>query len=249
MVSNSIQNSIQQNQYNVQFDGKKDLADNGVPYYKSDFGIKGAAILCIPAAADFLPDIRLKNADHFEKTVNESLKEIEDGKASLDKLAGNKTFKGKFDDFLLRYKKSLPDAEGVRKIWTRRCKIAIPATIAATGCTLGCGALIDTFRNKKAEQTAKQIAFEKNNGIIPTVQNSAAESEISYHKSKTGRQLGPILGAVCGVFSAFLNGGIAKSAVNMGGRVFLFGLGGLLAGSIYDRVTNLRAKETVNVVA
>lgn len=244
--------SVQQIQpvqvYNPQFNGDQKVAVSGVPYYESNEGFKTGALLSLPAVVDFLPDLRLKDKDYFEKTVKDYADCVANTNSYIDKKLQAEGTSSAYSNILRKVKGSIPDAEAYRKTCARKYKLAIPATIIATGCTMGAGMLVDSVRNEKAKEVAEQAVL--NQAELQNNPNVAyGVSGTPYYVSKTGRRLGGILGSAFGVLSAYLNGGMAKSAPNVGLRAFLFGLGGLGVGAIYDRTVNKKSERVVNYLA
>ena len=218
-----------------------------VPYYKSDVGLKTGAILSIPAIIDFLPDARLKNSDYFEKTVEKYKKDLETSQKGIDAIIKDGKLPEGLNDYLRKFTDSMPNVEEFEKICSRRSKIAVPATLIATGCTIGGGMLVDTIRNKKAKETAEQIGFAQNSGAEAKIRNlSVSEAGIPYYESKIGKYFGLPLGAACGILSAYLNGGLAKTKTSIAIRTVLFALGGLITGSIYDNIVNKKSATALN---
>jgi len=232
--------------YDLSFSSQQNRKSD-VPYYKSNLGVTTGALLSIPAAIDFLPDLKLRNSDNFEKTILKYEKDLENGKNDIDKIIADKEIPEFYKNFLKKYKTTLPDAQAYRKICERRSKIAIPATLIATGCTIGGGALVDAVRNKKARETAEKVAYVQNEGAAVNIRNaSVAQSGMPYHRSAAGKALGPLLGAACGALSAYLNGGTAKNKINLIFRIIGFTAGGFATGSIYDNIVNKRAERVAN---
>ena len=247
MSGYSIQQIGPMQSYNAQFQGQQMTTNTYVPYYHSNTGVKAAALLSIPAALDFLPDLRLRNNNYFENNINTYKQDSEMWKKDIDKLVREAKFSENINNQLKKYKAAIPDIEAYRKTCMRRMKIAIPATLLAMGCTIGSGMLIDGVRNSKAKETAEQYAFSAYPGAASNIRNACiAESGIPYYKSNTGKIFGIGLGAVCGVISAFLNGGMSKTSTNVILRTIAFALGGLASGAIYDNVVNRRARKAAN---
>ena len=221
-----------------------------VPYYKSNVGVKTGAILSIPAVIDFLPDVRLKNSDYFEKTISNYQNDIEKAQKGIDEIIKDGKFPEQFNNYLKKYKDSMPSTESFRKTCLRKREIAVPATLIATGCTIGGGMLVDAVRNEKAKKTAEQINRVQNSGAEAMIRNvSFSESGVPYYESNIGKRLGIFLGAACGILSAYLNGGLAKTKTNTALRAIIFALGGLITGNIYDNIVNKKSKESVNYTA
>ena len=232
--------------YNSPQNRQQKPAENSVPYYESNVGLKTGAILSIPAVIDFLPDMRLKNADYFEQNVENYRKEAEAGKKNIDKIIHENKLPEGCNKFLKRVQASIPDAEAYRNICARRCRIAIPATIIATGCTIGSGLIIDSIRNNNAKEVAEQYANMSANPNFSAKNTMVAQSGVPYYKSKVGKQFGALFGGALGVLSALLNGGMARTAPNIGFRSFLFALGGLTIGALYDNIVNKRSEKVAN---
>lgn len=221
-----------------------------VPYYKSNVGLKTGAILSIPAVIDFLPDVRLKNKDYFEKTINKYQNDIESAQKNIDAIIKDGNYPEKLNNYLKKYKDSMPSAEAFRKTCSRKGELAVPATLIATGCTIGGGMLVDAVRNDKAKKTADQIGVAQNNSAEAKIRNiSVSDSGIPYYNSNIGKCLGIPLGAACGILSAYLNGGLAKTKTNTVIRAVIFALGGLVTGSIYDNIVNKKSNNALNEIA
>ncbi len=220
-----------------------------VPYYKSNVGLKTGAILSIPAVIDFLPDVRLKNKDYFEKTIDKYQKDLESTQKNIDAIIKDGNYPERFNNYLKKYKDSMPSTETFRKTCSRKGELAVPATLIATGCTIGGGMLVDALRNEKAKKTAEQIGVAQNNGAEAKIRNiSVSDSGIPYYKSNIGKCFGAPLGAACGILSVCLNGGLAKTKTNTVIRTIIFTLGGLVTGSIYDNIVNKKSEKALNEI-
>ena len=232
--------------YGSQQSRNQSFTENAVPYYESNIGLKTGAVLSIPAVIDFLPDLRYKNANYLEKSVENYRRETDLSKKNIDRLVHENKLPDGCNNILKKVQSSIPDAEAYKNICTRRCKIAIPATIVAAGCTLGSGILIDSVRNNKAKEYAEQFSGMNSNLNFSAKDAMAVQSGVPYYKSKIGKQLGTLLGGGLGIISSFLNGGMAKNAANIGFRSFMFAIGGLTIGALYDNVVNKRAEKVAN---
>lgn len=238
-------NSVQTG--NAQF-GRRN-SGGGIPYYVSNVGLKTGALLSIPAIIDFLPDVRLNNAEYLEQSIENYKAETEAGKKNIGRIIKEHNLPDGCNNLLRRVQESIPDAEAYRKTCLRKCRIAIPATIIATGCTIGGGAVVDYVRNNRAKETAELGAKGNIEQLSASNNTQLSETGLPYYKSRIGKQLGALFGAGCGILSAFLNGGIARTAANMSIRAFAFALGGLAIGAIYDNVVNKRSEKAVNYIA
>lgn len=234
--------------YNVQFMGNSQ--PDCTQYAKSNVGLIGGTILSVPAALDFLPDLRLRNTEYFNENINNYAKEIAKEHKDLGVLIKDAQLPESYRNMLKKMKDSILDVNDYKALCKKRSEIAVPATIAAVVCTIGAGALIDSVRNKNAGKTSAQISSAQTAQDICNNKNIAiSDNGIPYYKSNTGKKLAPILGAACGVISAYLNDGLAKNPRNMILRGLIFALGGLAAGTVYDGITDKHEKERFNQAA
>ncbi len=235
--------------YNVQFRGNC-TSDSNTPYRKSNTGLLGGLVLSVPAALDFLPDLKMKDNAQLEKQVSDYAKDLTKDRQDLENMLKDNRVPDFYKNFMKKINNSKLEPDAYRNLCKKRTKIAIPATLIAMGSTIGCGAIIDAARNKKAAKTANQIASAKNaQEIINNPNIEITDEGIPYHKSKTGKRLAPIFGALCGGLSAYLNNGYATKPMNMTGRAAAFGLCGLAAGTIYDGIVDKQEKKSINYLA
>ena len=244
----SIQNMNGVQPYNVQFQGQP-YPESAVSH-KSNAGVLGGLVLSVPAAIDFLPDLRLRNKDIFEKSMREYSKDIIKEHSDLSLLLQDGELPQGYRNILKHLKDSIPDTESYRALCQKRTKIAIPAALTAILCTIGCGAIIDAVRNNKNKKITQEISSAKSPAEILGNPDVAINDEgVPYHKSNTGKRLAPIMGAICGAVSAYLNDGLVKKPMHIGCRAAAFALGGLVAGTIYDGVVDKKEKKVVNYLA
>ena len=227
------------------FRGKTVSNGSEMPYYKSDEGLKTGAILSIPAAANFLYGLRYKKPEVVKKEVNIYTKFLESGKQGVDAILKDNNVPNEIKELYGKiFNNFETNIENYKKQIAKKGKIAIPAALAAVACTMGTGALIDHVRNVKAEETSKQIVNAQSHGDLVQNENiQVDEKGAIYHHSKTGKGLGTLLGAGCGIVNYFLNKGLpqnAKSSLFI--NSVLFALGGLIVGSIYDKNVNKKSK-------
>ena len=236
--------------YNNAYQSRQSSAGDNSQRYKSNIGLLGGTALGLAATLDFLPDLRMKNADFFADHMKNYAKDLIKEHQDLDQLIQKGQMPEGYRNLLKKVRESIPDAEAYKAICQNRIKIAVPAAAAALGCTVASGLIIDAVRNKKAKEvnakidsaaSAKQLKCNSNVGFM--------DDGTPYFKSNTGKKLAPVLAGLCGVASAYLNGGAAKHPVNIIGRSLAFALGGLVAGTIYDGVSDKHEKESLNYLA
>ena len=224
------------------FKGKTVQNENGVPYYKSNEGLKTGAFLSLLAGGNFLSGLRYRNPDNIKKEIGAYKKLIEDDRKNVDSILGEMNISNERREFYNKiFNKTEKVFENYEERLKRRAKIAIPAALAAIACTLGVGALIDRVRNKKAEQSANKMANAQSyDELMQNKDLKFDETGTIYHHSKTGKILGILLGAGCGIVNYLLSTGTLKK-IRMS-NVGIFGLGGLIVGSIYDGNVNKKSK-------
>ena len=69
-----------------------------------------------------------------------------------------------------------------------------------------------------------------------------------YYKSRIGKCSGVPSGAACGILSAYLNGGSAKTTSNIVVRTLIFAIEGLVTGSLYDNIVNKKSEKAPNEI-
>ena len=235
------------NSFSVQpvvFKGKAVTSESGIPYYKSNEGIKAGVLLSIPAAANFLSDLKYKNPQNVEKFVDIYKKTINGISKEVDSLAGVKNISKERDAYNKIINELKIGFDNCEAKLVRAGKIALPATLAAVVCTVGTGALIDCARNKKAEQSAnKMVNAQSYDELMQNKDLRFDETGVVYHHSKTGKGLGTLLGVGCGLVNYLLKHGMTKNAKTALLSTVTFGLGGLIVGSIYDGNVNKKSKD------
>lgn len=222
---------------NCNFKGKMDRTEQGVPYYKTNSGTVAGTVMAVPAGFFWLSKLNLPT------TEEEAAKNINKFKEGFWK-GFNKNAKPKDEEYADAFVKGLDDSlksDNMKKKLERNKKLkarAIPAAIAAAGLTLGCGMLVDKFRNDKAKEvanTAQNIGTKKT--LMSNNDVALSNKGRAYYESNQGSKYGALLGAGCGITHAALKG---KGYI---GNALIFALGGWIMGMIADRNTNNDARK------
>lgn len=126
----------------------------------------------------------------------------------------------------------------------------IPFFIAAT---LGCGAIVDKFINKKNAAFAERLEKEGKDKVLKSDDNADMTFKKNvYYKSDTGKKLGTALGAVVSPALSLIMYGLSKtkvSAVSIARALFQGALGGLILGAITDNIANKNARKHADMQA
>lgn len=126
----------------------------------------------------------------------------------------------------------------------------IPFFIAAT---LGCGAIVDRFINKKNAAFAERLEKEGKDKVLKSDDNADMTFKKNvYYKSDTGKKIGTALGAVVMPALTLIMNGLSKtkvSAVSIASALFQGALGGLILGAITDNIANKNARKHADMQA
>ena len=116
--------------------------------------------------------------------------------------------------------------------------------------TLGCGLIVDYFRNKKAADAAdytKKVGIK--NALRYGDRISISDNQRTYYESNIGSKYGWLLGAACGIANTIMRNGSGKNLpkgfyfVSTIVNVAAYSLGGWIMGKITDSLTNSSAEK------
>ena len=125
----------------------------------------------------------------------------------------------------------------------RMKKYAVPFAVLAAGLTVGCGMLVDKFRNDKAKETAdivKQVGVK--NAVMNNDRIALSNKGRAYYESNQGSKYGAFLGAGCGIIGALMEQGKNIKISGAIGSALTFALGGWIMGKIADSNSNKDAR-------
>ena len=208
------------------FRGKFERTEQGNPYYKTNAGTVAGGVMAGVATLPWLSKLRFKEIPEFDIDSKTFMKES--GMEGMFKTFGVKDL----DDALNKANKN----------GMRLKKFAIPFALIAAACTLGCGMLVDSIRNKKAQKTADYTAqVGVHNAVMNGDSVALSNKGRTYYDSNTGKKYGALLGAGCGLIESIMTAGKFKpiGLLNM----IPMAIGGLIMGAITDHYTNSSAKK------
>lgn len=126
----------------------------------------------------------------------------------------------------------------------------IPFFIAAT---LGCGAIVDKFINKKNAAFADRLEKEGKDKVLKSDDNADYTFKKNiYYKSDTGKKIGTALGAVILPVLTLIRCGLCKTkpkAAHIALQVADGALGGFILGAITDNIANKNARKHADMQA
>lgn len=144
-------------------------------------------------------------------------------------------------------KKNMDDAIKAMKNITKNIKLSIPISLLVA---LGCGALVDKKINDKHAKMAEQLQVEGKKAVLD--QEDRAEltkHDNVFYKSNIGKTFGVALGAIVLPAVTLITGKIAKAPIRVKDIVnsaIIGTIGGLILGSITDKVSNKGAARFVD---
>lgn len=144
-------------------------------------------------------------------------------------------------------KKNMDDAIKAMKSITKNIKLSIPISLLVA---LGCGALVDKKINDKHAKMAEQLQVEGKKAVLD--QEDRAEltkHDNVFYKSNIGKTFGVALGAIVLPAVTLITGKIAKAPIRVKDIVnsaIIGTIGGLILGSITDKVSNKGAARFVD---
>lgn len=129
--------------------------------------------------------------------------------------------------------------------------------LGVAASSIGCGAIIDNLRNKKAAEIADRInEIGLKNAIRENDRIEIARSGQGYYESNTGIKYGGLLGAGLGAISGALLSSSKEFKKNLeaqrqslsllggiAGVAILYAIGGVIMGKIADHYTNKDARK------
>ncbi len=208
------------------FRGKFERTEQGNPYYKTNAGTVAGGVMAGVATWSWLKRLNFQEVPELDDKAKAFMKES--GMEDVYKAFGIKDIN-----------KALKEEN---KQAARLKKLAIPFAAVAAACTLGCGMLVDSIRNKKAKETAD---FTAQVGVHNAMMNgdsvALSNKGRTYYDSNTGKKYGALLGAGCGLIESIMTAGKFKpiGLLNM----IPMAIGGLIMGAITDHYTNSSAKK------
>ncbi len=114
-------------------------------------------------------------------------------------------------------------------------------------CSAGCGALVDSFINKKHNGLAADVdKYGKNEALKMNDRAELTRNENVYYSSNTGLKMGALLGAVVSPITAMVR--LRKfSIIAAVAGVITGAIGGAILGKITDYFSNNAAKEHADI--
>ncbi len=214
---------------NCNFRGSFKKTEQGNPYYKTNSGTTAGAILAIPAGLTWLNKISYKEPSAEETEAAKNVIKESGMDDFFKKITGGKNFE---ETLKMGNENAL-----------RMKKYAVPFAVLAAGLTVGCGMLVDKFRNDKAKETAdivKQVGVK--NAVMNNDRIALSNKGRAYYESNQGSKYGAFLGAGCGIIGALMEQGKNIKISGAIGSALTFALGGWIMGKIADSNSNKDAR-------